>query len=308
MEQINALNFAPFPRKGVLAARKTRISLEKMRDRTGASHVIFTPAGVQETAHSEHIDFTGPGSADDEELVAIIHYAQTLGLKVILKPTVNCQDRTWRAFINFFDYESPPEPKWRNWFASHERFQVHYAALAEQTHCVMFIAGCEMVMAQRRDAEWRALIANVKQVYSGPVSYNTDKYQESEVSWWDCVDVISSSGYYPSASWEQELDRIEAVVQRFNKPFFFAEIGTMSTRGSHSIPNDWAHQGVADAQDQADWYREMFEHTRRRPWVEGYGLWAWSADLYDADQARDNGGYDLYAKPAEQTVRDFFLT
>ena len=61
--------------------------------------------------------------------------------------------------------------------------------------------------------------------YHGLVSYNTDKYQEDHVSWWDCVDVISSSGYYPIDQWEQELDRIEKVVQKFKKPFFFAEAG-----------------------------------------------------------------------------------
>ena len=44
--------------------------------------------------------------------------------------------------------------------------------------------------------------------YYGLMSYNTDKYQEDHVSWWDCVDVISSSGYYPIDQWEQELDRI----------------------------------------------------------------------------------------------------
>lgn len=54
----------------------------------------------------------------------------------------------------------------------------------------------------------------------GLVSYNTDKYQEDHVSWWDCVDVISSSGYYPIDQWEQELDRIEKTVLKYRKPFF----------------------------------------------------------------------------------------
>jgi hypothetical protein len=66
----------------------------------------------------------------------------------------------------------------------------------------MFIAGCEMVMTQRRDVEWRKLIADIKSVFTGPISYNTDKYQEEHVDWWDCVDVISSSGYYPITDWD----------------------------------------------------------------------------------------------------------
>ena len=43
--------------------------------------------------------------------------------------------------------------------------------------------------------------------------------QEDHVSWWDCVDVISSSGYYPIDQWEQELDRIEKQVLKYKKPF-----------------------------------------------------------------------------------------
>ncbi len=68
------------------------------------------------------------------------------------------------------------------------------------------------------------------------VSYNTDKYQEHNVAWQDCMDVISSSGHYPIDDWERQLDRIEAVVAVFDKPFFFAEAGCMSVEGSKYVP------------------------------------------------------------------------
>ena len=80
-----------------------------------------------------------------------------------------------------------------------------------------------MVMTEHRSEEWRNVIAAIRNCYHGLVSYNTDKYQEENVTWWDCVDLISSSGYYPIDQWEQELDRIEKIVQKFKKPFFFAE-------------------------------------------------------------------------------------
>jgi hypothetical protein len=308
MELINAVNFAPFPRRGVLGSDEAKRSLDALVSRTGASHIILTPSGIQETAHSQAINFSSDRTPSDEELSALIGYAQSIGLRVILKPTVNCKDGTWRAFINFFDKDVPCEPKWRVWFAAHERFQIHYAVLAEQTGCVMFILGCEMVMAERREAEWRDLVEKVKLVFKGPVSYNTDKYQEDTVRWWDCVDVISSSGYYPSGSWEAELDRIEAVVRAYGKPFFFAETGCMSASGSSRVPNDWTMtDGAANVAEQAAWYREMFTHTKRRPWVGGYGFWSWSGALpYAEANADGNKGYELYAKPAEKVVREYF--
>ena len=111
-----------------------------------------------------------------------------------------------------------------------------------------------MVMTEHRSEEWRNVIAAIRNYYHGPVSYNTDKYQEENVTWWDCVDMISSSGYYPIDQWEQELDRIERTVQKFKKPFFFAEAGCMSRKGSSMVPNNWANQGALRLEEQPDWF------------------------------------------------------
>lgn len=63
--------------------------------------VIFTPSGMQETPYSEEIRYDGEKSCTDEELYDMIRYAQSLGLKVALKPTVNCDNGVWRARISF---------------------------------------------------------------------------------------------------------------------------------------------------------------------------------------------------------------
>jgi hypothetical protein len=306
MEFIKAINFAPFPKQGVLGSEDAKQSLETMRGETGATHVILTPPGIQDTPQSEGIAFSGEYGPEDGELRGFIAFAQNLGLKVILKPTVNCKNGVWRAFINFFDHEAPCEPKWSVWFAAHERFHLHYARIAEDCGCVMFIAGCEMVMAERRAGHWRDLIAKVKRVFSGPVSYNTDKYQEDALTWWDCVDVISSSGYYPAGAWDTQLDRIEKVVKTYGKPFFFAEAGCMSAAGSPDIPNKWDLSGALDPAGQAAWYRDMFEHCRSRPWVEGFGLWSWPWKLPPAEDAARDRGYSLYGKPACSVVKERF--
>jgi len=306
MEFINGITFGSFAPRGSFKTAAARESLKRMKERTGADFVIFVPAGLQETAQSETIDCVGKYTLGDEELIEMISYAKSLGLRVALKPTVNCLNGTWRAHINFFDHEVHCEPKWSNWFNSYSTFQLHFAKLAEQTGCEMFIAGCEMVMTERREMEWRKLIEDIKATYAGLVSYNTDKYQEGNVSWWDCVDVISSSGYYPLKDWDKELDRIEAIVKKFNKPFFFAEAGCMSTEGSSKIPNDWKVKGLINLEEQADWYREMFDKTSRRDWVSGFGLWDWAWRQYHVEDADKDGGYDTYGKPAELVIKEYY--
>lgn len=281
-------------------------SLDNLKERVGINFVILVPNGLQDTPQSEEICYTSNSTVSDEELENIINYAKKIGLSVALKPTVNCKNGTWRAHISFFDEDVPCEPKWSKWFVSYTDFQLHYARIAERTGCEMFIAGCEMVMSEHREKEWRNLISNIRSEYHGLISYNTDKYQENNVKWWDCVDVISSSGYYPISDFEKELDRIEKVVSKFNKPFFFAETGCMSTKGSSSVPNDWRVEGKVDLEEQADWFKAMFEYSLKREWISGFAIWDWAWNQYSLNRAEKNKGYEVYGKPAEKVIKKYY--
>lgn len=303
MDRINGITFGAFAPRGSFTKKEAYTSLDRLKARTGANLIVLVPNGVQETAQSEEISFTSPATLQDDELEEMISYAKSIGLMVALKPTANCMNGTWRAHINFFDEDVPCEPKWCNWFASYTEFQLHYAKLAQRTGCDIFIAGCEMVMSEHREQEWRDVISAIREVYTGPVTYNTDKYQEHNVKWWDCLDYISSSGYYPLGDWEKELDRIEKVVKKFEKPFFFAEAGCMSVAGSPAVPNNWCIKGEADPDGQAEWYEEMFSSCGRREWVKGFCLWDWAWKQYPLKSALRQGGYDLYGKPAEKVVQ-----
>lgn len=299
------INFAPFCRKGVLNTPPARESFDRMVEATGADFVILAPNGLQPVAQSEEICYTSEGTCTDSELVQAIRYAKAKGLRVALKPTVNCRNGVWRAYISFFEKDVICEPKWSNWFAAYADFQAHYAAIAEQEHCDLFIAGCEMVMSEHREAEWRGVIAAIRQQYHGSVTYNTDKYQEDNVTWWDCLDYISASGYYPIDRWELELDRIEAVVRRFDKPFLFTEAGCMSRTGAARVPNDWSLQGPLNLTEQADWYRAMFTACEKRSWIKGFGLWDWPAVLPNP-RAQQDSGYGFCGKPAQKVVKEFY--
>lgn len=306
MEYICGMTYAPFARKGSYQEKSAFDSLRKMKENTNSNFVILAPNGLQDTAQSEEICYTSEATVSDDELKGMIDYAKELGMRVALKPTVNCKNGTWRAHVNFFDEDVVCEPKWCNWFESYTEFQLHYARLAKEMGVEMHIAGCEMVMAERREAEWRKLIADIRSEFDGLVSYNTDKYQEHNVKWWDAVDVISSSGYYPLEDWEKQLDRIEAVVKKFQKPFFFAEAGCMSIVDSNKVPNDWAVQGEADAKGQADWYEAMFEACLKREWVRGMAFWSWSSHLYTKNDALKRKDYEIFAKPAEKIVKKYY--
>ena len=96
--------------------------------------------------------------------------------------------------------------------------------------------------------------------------------------------MISSSGYYPIDQWEQELDRIERVVQKFKKPFFFAEAGCMSRKGSSLLPNNWAIQGALRLEEQPDWAPVLPSRSTA---------------------ARDTS-YEICNKPVQEVIKDYY--
>jgi len=280
-------------------------SMEEMA-KLGVNWVAIALAALQEHPQSTTIPFREEPTVTDAEVRSAIRKAKSLGLKVCLKPVVNCANGTWRAHIGFFDNEIPGEPSWREWFASYGEFIKHYAAIAKEEDCEMFCIGCEMVQTDKRETEWRQLISEVRPIYDGLITYNCDKYQEGYVAWWDAVDIISSSGYYPIGEWEEQLDRIEGVVKKWNKPFFFMEAGCPSREGSPHRPNDWSLPGGPSEEAQKRYYEDMFAANAKRDWMRGFMLWDWPAKLYDASEAAANDDYCMYGKQAANVVRDHY--
>ncbi|WP_438444043.1 glycoside hydrolase family 113 [Gorillibacterium sp. sgz5001074] len=292
--------------RGTWSTPEAEESFARMSE-LGVNWVTLAFGALQDHPQATEIRFREEPTVTDEEIRAAAAMARKHGLKICLKPVVNCRNGVWRAHISFFEQDVPGEPTWKEWFRSYGAFMVHYAELAEELGCELFCVGCEMVQMDRYADAWRSLVEDVREVYSGPVTYNCDKYQEDRVSWWDAVDVISSSGYYPEGSWEEQLERIGRNVRAHGKPFLFLEGGCPSRTGSSRMPNDWSLPGQADEEEQAAYYRSMFgavaEHA---DWLRGFMLWDWPARLYPLEEAAANRDYCMYGKSAEPVVRDAY--
>ncbi len=279
-------------------------SMRLMAERLGLTWTTLAFVARQDTAQSAVIRWREAPTATDYEVTWAIREAKSLGLKVCLKPMINVADGTWRAFIDFLDPDVPGEPTWGEWFAAYREYMEHFAAVAEAEGVDLLCIGCEQVRSDHRADDWRALIATLREVFTGPITYNCDKYQEDRVTWWDAVDVISSSGYYPQGGWEPQLDRIGAVVSRLGKPFLFMEGGCPSRLGAAANPNNWKLEARPSEEAQDGWYRDAFAAASSRPWVRGFMFWDWRAILHDEADAAINDDYGVYAKKAEATIRE----
>jgi len=136
-------------------------------------------------------------TASDDELAHAIRSAHQAGLYVMLKPHINLVDPNdaivGRHQINY----GGDEDQWRTWFNNYTRMITHYAHIAVQNGADYLVIGTELSGTIGREADWRNLIASIRQIYHGSLTYASLTYLEPEaIAWWDALDSIGVDTYY----------------------------------------------------------------------------------------------------------------
>jgi hypothetical protein len=303
-------------KRGDYQKEEARISMQKMHD-NGCDWIGICFYALQDRYYSTKIYYDYETTPADKDIATAISMARSLGMKVCLKPVVNCADDVWRARISF-PIEQSAEKYWREWFKSYTNFILHYAEIAQDNHCEMFCIGCEMVGTEYQYDRWVQLIEKVRSVYTGLLIYNLQHNSLEECKWLDKLDVVGISAYYPVGrnnsnnsaeamcrNWEKEVDRLEQLSMEIKKPIIFIEIGCQSVEGASISP--WNAEGnIVSQKEQADFYESAFRTFYHRKWFAGYFWWDWRAVLYDLEQAKDNKDFNLYGKEAELVLRNWY--
>lgn len=231
------------------ASKKTLTEFNKLLSVTWISII---PMCYQEKTNSIIIDCPQDEyRPDDADIERVIDFAHQLGLKVMLTPHMNLKDSSdsWRGEIGFCNNDAD----WSQWFEDYTNFISHYADLAEKHQVDYFVVGSEYEMASHREAEWRDVVAAVRNVHRGPVTYSANYGEEAEetVQRWDALDAISIDGYYPLTAkkdptvealveaWQPIAARLENLSQKWNKPIILQRLVTrakMVQIQGHGIP------------------------------------------------------------------------
>ena len=280
---------------------------------TGADWVALIVTWYQDTTESTTI-YRADATPTDEDVTHAIAQAHALGLKVMLKPHVDVlYEDAWRGEIG----ESFSEAQWQKWFASYRSFISYYALIASNLGVEQFCIGVELVATTHRAAEWRAVSAQVRGLYDGPITYASNHSgEEVSITWWDAVDYIGIDAYYPLtdendpsyetllAAWEALLPTFVGLAAQWDKPILFTEVGYRSIDGANRWPWDWQRAGDLDLQEQADCYRALLEAVWDQPWFAGIYWWAWDADPFAGGPS--DLDYTPYDKPAEALLRAYY--
>jgi hypothetical protein len=265
----------------------------------------------QETTGSPIIYRDPDLTPDDEGVIQAIEQIHRLGMKVMLKPTVDVKDGAWRGEIEF---ES--EEDWQAWFSSYRYFINYYAELAARHGVEEFSVGVELEGTTHREGQWRWIIDNVRARFKGPLVYaaNWDEYQN--IDFWDALDYAGIDAYFELAvglspkledlltAWPPWVEELEAFYDRVRKPILFTEVGCRSMAGASARPWDWATSGEVDLQEQARYYEAAFRTFWDRPWFYGFYWWAWGPKL--GGFGDDHAGYSPRSKPAEKILTEWY--
>ncbi len=231
------------------------------------------------------------------------------GVRVFLKPHL-WVGSGWRSNIKL-----PTRGHWDTWFESYKKIILHYAQLAEATGVEMLCIGTELRTSITEQPElWSFLITQIRQVYSGKLTYAANWDEELEkVTFWGQLDYIGVQAYFPLTStnnpsleqiktgWQPHIQRLKALAKRYNKTVLFTEVGYKNQANATIRPWEWGsaftrlHTKKSNKTQQLA-FQAMYAELWDKPWFAGSYIWQWV----------DSPEFAIKGKPAQNTIAKWY--
>ncbi|RMH22340.1 MAG: hypothetical protein D6696_03650, partial [Acidobacteria bacterium] len=278
----------------------------------GADAVALMPYAFQRAPSTTELRFIhgDPGDENDAGLIHAARRARAAGFRVLWKPHVYIGG-SWPGEIAMGS-----EADWRAWWRGYRRYVLHQAILARFAGAELFAVGTEMGKTLEREAEWRRLIAGVRRLFPGALTYAGNWWGDYDrVPFWDALDLIGVDAYFPLAA-SAEADRptleagarravaeIAAVARAHGKKVVLTELGFAARKGAWVAPHE--EGGSGDLGDQKLAFQVFFDALGRPDWLAGVFVWkAFSHPAVDA--GGDRPDFRFLGRPAEEAIRAYF--
>lgn len=279
-----------------------------------ANYAAIMPFGFIRTLDHPEIIFDtdrqwfGETSAGASQYIELLH---SDGIEVMMKPQI----WIWRGeFTGNLKMNS--EEDWIQLENEYSNFILTYAKLAETTQVKVFCIGTELEQfVIQRPTYWKHLIAEIKKVYSGKLTYaaNWDEYKR--VPFWDQLDYIGVDAYFPisdtktpsleesKAGWKPWKEELKTVSEKFDKPILFTEYGYRSVDFAGKEPWDSNHELPSiNFEAQTNLLESLYQEIWNEPWFAGGFIWKWFIAHEQVGGEKDNQ-FTPQNKPAQQSVK-----
>ena len=255
-------------------------------------------------------------SPSDADVLAAIDNAQRNGLDVALKPHIDSLDGVWRANIGT---HFTTDAQWAAFFESYTAFILTFAALARSRNVLLFNVGTELDGTHGREAEWRTVIAAVREALPGAALWLGPNWEwQGSPGWelvpfWDALDFIGVDMYAPLSShddptlaeavegWAPIVANLTAFsASHGGKKVIFAEIGYASWQHA-ATDAPGCCTGPPDTITQSILYQSFFSAVFDNPVLGGVFWWAWPDE--NPNGLPCSTDFSVYKKPAAAIVK-----
>src|SRR5690606_817111 len=202
----------------------------------GVSWVSITPFGrVYGLAPSGvAMSYELPFRENRQAVSRAIRQAHDAGLKVMLVPHLWVETGAWRGEI-----DPGSDEAWQSWARGYTHFVKQWAEIARDTRVDVLVVGVELRswVTGTRAPSFLEVIREVKQVYSGLVTYaaNWDDVHDTVI--WGELDLIGVNAFFPLASdkgagpealaaaSQRVAGELGKLAESWQKPVVFTEFG-----------------------------------------------------------------------------------
>lgn len=276
----------------------------------GLTHIALIAQATMEHVRSDEIRMDTSQSTSLDVIERVAQQAHTRGLKVIIFPIIWVMNRApddWRGTIEPADLT--------RWWRSYESYIGALADLAERSGATHLSIGSELSSMERHEGRWRALIRRMRARFRGELIYSANWDHYDQVGFWDALDLVGVTGYYPLATSEENpgvaymtqrwrwvqlqlLEWLATLKQR--RPLLITELGYPSQRGGALKPWHYYQSTEVDLLVQRDAFRAFtVAWSRDASQLAGLSIW----NLWGGGGPHD-GWYALRGKPAFQAVQE----
>jgi hypothetical protein len=279
-----------------------------------ANSVLIETPVLQDNPEAVELTIDAPQCPSLSDLVSVIHHATSRGLAVVLVPSVIFHEVKANQSRSRF---APAD--WDRWWASYEHVILKLAELAEAGGVEVFSVGSELSESEIMSTQWTTLVMRIRSRYAGLVMYNVQWERATRIAFWQHVDLIGVSAWFPlipaedqtltslEVQWEAALKEVDLLATRSGRPVLLSAIGYPSR--STALTQPWNanadEQAVIDPDIQAaalTAFLARFETASpREAWRVGFFVYRWGVG---EDAATDPMSHNIEGKPAEQVVRD----
>lgn len=244
-------------------------------------------------------------------------YAEVLKkkhIKIMLKPQI----WVWHGeFTGYIEMDS--EAHWKTLENSYSNFILEYAQLAQDVNAEIFCIGTELEkFIENRPQYWSDLIAEIKKIYNGKLTYAANWDEFKRTPFWGDLDFIGIDAYFPvseektptinqlKVGWIPHKAVIKAYSEKYNKPILFTEFGYRSVDYTGKEP--WKadrNSGTVNQKAQVNSTQALFETFWDEDWFAGGFIWKWFIN-HDDVGGLNNSMFTPQNKPVEALLRKHY--